>query len=119
MPIRDNNPFEEAQALYQHMINKLITDIPIEGGMYRPQLNFTELIRLVMEKPKAAQVATQMLAEVKEETDKAAAKQHGTWLMMALIAAFGMESEPVRWTRMMAPEFYESAIIQMRKQFGT
>jgi hypothetical protein len=36
-------------------------------------------VKLVREDPNAAQVATQMLAQVTEESEKAAARQHGTW----------------------------------------
>jgi len=117
MPIKSNNPFEDGRALYERMVKELIVDIPIGGGMYRPQLNLSGLVKLVLEQPKAAQVATQMLAEANE--DKAVAQLHGTWLMMALIAAFGEEDTSVQLTRKMAPDFYESAVLQLREQFGS
>jgi hypothetical protein len=118
MPIQSNNPLEEANAFYQRMIKECITDTPLEDGRFLPQLNFTCLIKLVKEQPVSSQILTQLLADPPEEENEVA-QLHGTWLMMALIAAFGPDSDLVKLTRRTAPNLYETAVRKLQDEFGS
>jgi hypothetical protein len=112
MPVHSNDLMAEARALYQRMVDECITELPVAGGPPTQQLNFTTLLELVRQQPKAAQLATQLLAQVDDDSGKATAELHGTWLMMALLENFGPDSDVVRVTRKRASGLYESAMRQ-------
>ena len=117
MTIRAREPMQTAQQFYEAMVQDLILDVPLEEGGYRPQLNFAELVKRVIEDPKSAQMATQLLhqADIDSDEKRQQADLHGTWIMASLISAFGVEEDSVRWTRKMAPSYYENAIKMLRK----
>jgi hypothetical protein len=111
MPIRSNDPREDAQDFYNSMIRDLIEDIPLPDGRFQPRLNFKELVKRVLDRPKAAQIMTQLLHQTKgkSDSDQQQIDLHGTWIMAALIKAFGVEDSSIQMTRMMAPRYYEAA----------
>lgn len=112
MPIKSRNPMEEAQSFYQRMVSELIVDIPVGEDLYQPQLNFTGLADLVRDDPQSAQLVTQWLAQEVDGEDGEQARQHGVWLMMALLVVFGPDSPVVKTTRFIAMDFYEAAVAQ-------
>jgi hypothetical protein len=116
MPVRSNNLLQESQDFYQAAIGDLVEDIPVGNGLYRPQLNFTELVRRVAEKPKLAQITVQMLHQMQDqsEEEQRVTDLHGTWMMAALIVAFGMEDASVQSVRMNAARYYEAAVTLLR-----
>jgi hypothetical protein len=116
MPVRSNDLMQQSQDFYEAAIRDLVEDIPLGDGRYRPQLNFTELVRRVSEKPKLAQLAVQMLHQMQNqpEAEQRAIDLHGTWMMAALIAAFGGEDPSVQMVRTTAPRYYEAAVTLLR-----
>jgi len=117
MTIRSKDPMQQAQQFYEAMIRDLIVDVPLDDGRYRPQLNFTELVKRVTEDPKPAQIAAQFLrqADIDSDVERQQADLHGTWIMAALISAFGVEDDTVRWMRKAVPDYYEAAVLMLKK----
>ena len=107
---------QQAQKFYEAMVRDLIVDIPLEDGRYRPQLNFAELVQRVKKDPKPAQLATQLLEQATIDSDdkRKEADLHGTWIMAALISAFGVEDDTIRWVRKIVPTYYEDAVKLLR-----
>src|SRR5262245_52831498 len=106
------SPVKEAQDFYEGMIKDLVVDIPVGDGQFKPLLNFTELVARTRRSPQAVQIAIQLLAQANPANDleKRQGDLHGTWMMSALLEAFGPDNDAVRFTRMIAVEYYEAAV---------
>lgn len=118
MPIRSNNPMEKAQALYERMQKECIDYEPAGAGMLGPRLNFTALVRLVQQEFDSTQILIQMLGQPSGDAsaeERAQARQHGTWLLMAYLVCFGKDPENVRFLRMVVPDLYETAMNGLNK----
>lgn len=113
------NPMEEAQSLYERIVDEAITEERLPTGRYNQQGNIDLMQSIIRGAPKTAQIVIQMLAHACEDpnnTNRDVSELHGIWLVVAYLTEYGKMEPTSLMLKKTAPSLYDSAVAAMKKQ---
>ncbi len=120
MKVRKSNPLQAGFEFYVTVVHDAIEEIGnTADGSVLQQVNIDTIRSMIRRSPKDAQMAIQVVHELLRQPDATKSgnpQLHGTWLMIAYLMEYGLDDPSSKMLRKLAPEFYEAAILEMKKQ---
>ncbi len=112
-----NNPMDEAHTWYKDIVDTVITDVRVKGGVQQ-QCDFTVLLEKVKQAPKKAQVTIQLFSSELDNDKTGNVELHGKWITMAYLVLYD-DDESHKFLAKFAPTLYRLARKELESEAVT